>query len=211
LNLYHIKKYRTTSYHPSGNGKAERWVRTLKGNLKILCLEAKEDWVHYLPFIAQAYRSLPHGNHGFSPYEVLFGAPMRTPLHLVREPPPQKQLTEEYPWAIRNALAKVHEKVRKIRAEAATKMKQYYDLTASLAPFKPGDKVFLYMKAPKRGQNSSLHVPWVGPYTILSIINDCDARIQNDNKTKDIQIVHMDRLAPYPTTGVDSVGAWLNY
>lgn len=213
LSLYHIKKNRTSAYHPSANGKAERWVRTLKQNLKILCDGAHHKWVQYLPFIAQAYRSLPHSTHKFSPYEIMFGAPMRTPLHLLNGPAPEVPIfNEQYPWALRNALYKIQEEVRKIRGEAATKMKAYYDQNAGLAPFTPGDKVFLYNKALKSTEKSKkLHIQWNGPYTVLTIINDCDARIKNDVQPRDVQIVHMDRLAPFPVTGVDSVGAWLNY
>jgi len=212
MELYHIKKYRTTAYHPSANGKAERWVRTMKENLKLRCDGARDKWVEYLPFITQAYRSLPHSTHKFSPYEVMFGAPMRTPLTLVRGPPPLLHpLNDEYPWAVRNALSKIHEEVRKIRAEAATKMKAYYDLTASLAPFQVGDQVFLYDKALKRGESPKLHVPWVGPYTVLTIINDCDARIQKIGKPSDVQIVHMDRLSKFPGNSNEGPGAWLNY
>jgi len=211
MELYNIKKYRTTAYHPSANGKAERWVRTLKQSLKLLCQGAKDKWVDYLPFIAQAYRSLPHSSHKFSPYEVLFGAPMRTPLHVSREPPPiLSPIIEAYPWAIRNALIKIHEDMRRIRAEAATRMKAYYDRTACLAPFQPGNQVFLYNKAIKKTGSKKLHIAWLGPYKILTLLNDCEARIQNINKPTDIQLVHMDRLAPYPTQA-DDVGTWLSY
>ena len=213
MALYHIRKTRTTAYHPSANGKAERWVRTLKQNLKMLCDGAHEHWAEYLPFIAQAYRSLPHSTHKFSPYEIMFGAPMRTPLSLTQGPPPQIPANmDKYPWAVRNALFKIQQQVRGIRAEAAERMKHFYDRNAGLAPFHVGDKVFLYNKALKSSEVSQkLHIPWSGPYTILTLINDCDARIQNDSRPSDVQIVHMDRLAPFPRVGQDAVGAWLNY
>ncbi|XP_034249687.1 uncharacterized protein LOC117650391 [Thrips palmi] len=213
MALYHIKKTRTTAYHPSANGKAERWVRTLKQNLKLLCDGAHRMWVEYLPFIAQAYRSLPHAKHKFSPYEIMFGAPMRTPLHMDQGPPPvMPVMKDNYPWAVRNALCKIHEEVRKIRAEAAIKMKQYYDRNAGICPFNVGDKVFLYNKALKWYEACrKLHIEWTGPYTILTLINDCDARIQNDKEPSDIQVVHMDRLAPHPSVGEEGVGAWLNW
>lgn len=140
----------------------------------------------------------------------MFGAPMRTPLQMSREPPPKEPVCDNYPWAVRNALTKIHEEVRQIRSEAAQKMKHYYDRNAHLAPFKIGDKVFLYDKVLKKWVKNKLHVPWKGPYTILTIINDCDARIQKDDNHNDIQIVHMDRLASYPSSD-DSTGAWLNY
>ena len=138
---------------------------------------------------------------------------MRTPLSMTREPPPQIPASlDQYPWALRNAIFKIQHEVRKIRAEAATRMKHFYDRNAGLAPFTVGDKVFLYNKALKSSEVSrKLHIPWSGPYTVLTIINDCDARIQNDERPSDVQIVHMDRLAPFPRIGKDDVGAWLTY
>ncbi|KAK3926437.1 Retrovirus-related Pol polyprotein from transposon 412 [Frankliniella fusca] len=145
MELYQIKKYRTTAFHPAANGKAERWIKTLKQHLMILIENDRLDWPKYLPFIAQAYRSLPHSSHKFSPYEVMFGAPMRTPLDLDRgEPPRQEEMHKMYPFWVRRTMQDIHETVAHMSKKAAKRMKEYYDRTASLAPFKEGDKVYLY-------------------------------------------------------------------
>lgn len=62
----------------------------------------------------------------------------------------------EFPWQVRNILMKVHDSVRAMSHEAAQKMKLYYDRYASVAPFKEGDKVFLYDKARKTGEMQKL-------------------------------------------------------
>ncbi|KAK3909611.1 Pol polyprotein [Frankliniella fusca] len=112
MELYLIKKYRTTAFHPAANGKAERWIKTLKQHLMILIQNDRLDWPKYLPFIAQAYRSLPHSSHKFSPYEVMFGAPMRTPLDLDRgEPPRQEEMHKMYPVWVRRTMQDIHETV----------------------------------------------------------------------------------------------------
>ncbi|KAK3915790.1 Gag-Pol polyprotein, partial [Frankliniella fusca] len=215
MELYQIKKYRTTAFHPAANGKAERWIKTLKQHLMILIENDRLDWPKYLPFIAQAYRSLPHSSHKFSPYEVMFGAPMRTPLDLDRgEPPRQEEMHKMYPFWVRRTMQDIHETVAHMSKKAAKRMKEYYDRTASLAPFKEGDKVYLYYPRRKKGISTKLLTRWEGPYVVLNILNDCNARIKNLENNK-VVIVHIDRLAKCPegdeNKHTDLTSAWLSY
>ncbi|KAK3918278.1 Gag-Pol polyprotein [Frankliniella fusca] len=162
MDLYQIRKLRTSGYHPSANGKAERWIRTLKKNIAMLGI------------------------------------------------PPYSRPLESYPYEVREALAQIHDTVRMMNSQAATKMKEYYDRTAMVQPFVVGDKVLLYRKARKSGESLKLKALWEGPFKIVSILNDCNARIERDDPPRERLIVHMDRLAPYPKTE-DSQGAWLNF
>ncbi|KAK3922603.1 Dynein heavy chain-like protein, partial [Frankliniella fusca] len=80
-----------------------------------------------------AYRSLPHSSHKFSPYEVMFGAPMRTPLDLDRgEPPRQEEMHKMYPFWVRRTMQDIHETVAHMSKKAAKRMKEYYDRTAKV-------------------------------------------------------------------------------
>ena len=216
MNLYNIKKYRTTTYHPAANGKAERWIKTLKDHLGMLVEEAQEEWPKYLPFIAQAYRSLPHTAHKFSPYEVMFGAPMRTPLDMVHGQFPMKiSVTDDYPYKVRQILHRIHDLVRKMNHTAAIRMKQYYDRNASLSPLQPGDIVLLYTNRRQKCKTDKLSPRWEGPFTVLDIINDCNARIQGQDAPYDKSIVHIEKLMAYPGLEVhdytDYRVSWLTF
>lgn len=215
MELYNIKKYRTSSFHPAANGKAERWVKTLKQHLAMLVEKDQKRWPKYLPFITQAYRSMPHTSTTFSPFEVMFGAPMRSPLEMTQgTPPASPQLKSTYPHWVRETLQAIHDVVREMSLKAANKMKEYYDRTAGLVYFQPGDKVYLYHPRRKKGVSPKLTTPWEGPYTILNVINDCNARIQFDEPPHTRLIVHMDRLATYPHTSTNQntiTAAWLTY
>lgn len=98
-------------------------------------------------------------------------------------------------------------------------MKHYFDRNASLAPFKRGDRVLLYWPRRVVGISPKLTSPWDGPYVILDIINDCNARIQNIAKPKKIMIVHMERLMYCPNSPendgdpqhADIRSAWITY
>jgi len=84
MTLYGITKTKTTAFHPKANGKVEIFIKTLKEHLRILVQRNQKDWPKYLPLICQVYKSLPVSTTKFSPYEILFGAQMRTPLDLAR-------------------------------------------------------------------------------------------------------------------------------
>jgi hypothetical protein len=182
----------------------------------ILIEKDRENWPKYLPFITQAYRNLPHSSHKFSPYEVMFGAPMRTPLDLERgKPPKQEEMHKMYPFWVRRTMQDIHETVAHMSRKAAKRMKDYYDRNASLAPFKEGDKVYLYYPRRKKGVSTKLLTRWEGPYIIVKILNDCNARIQSLEGNSKTVIVHMDRLAKCPQEDenihTDLTSAWLSY
>ncbi|KAK3916078.1 Gag-Pol polyprotein [Frankliniella fusca] len=148
-------------------------------------------------------------------YEVMFGAPMRTPLDLDRgEPPRQEEMHKMYPFWVRRTMQDIHETVAHMSKKAAKRMKEYYDRTAPLAPFKEGDKVYLYYPRRKKGISTKLLTRWEGPYVILNILNDCNARIKNLENNK-VVIVHIDRLAKCPegdeNKHTDLTSAWLSY
>ena len=216
MELYQIKKLRTTAFHPATNGKAERWIKTLKQHLMILVEQDRENWPKYLPFIAQAYRNLPHSSHKFSPYEVMFGASMRSPLDMDRGSPPNNvEMHKMYPLWVRKTLQDIHEVVAHMSKKAAKRMKAYYDRNATLSPFKEGDLVYLYYPRRLKGISAKLMTRWEGPYRVLQLINDCNARIERVDGQNKRLIVHIDRLARYPASEEkvnshdDMKNAWL--
>ena len=43
------------------------------------------DWDKMIPFLLFAYREVPQSSTGFSPFELLYGKPIRGPLDVLRE------------------------------------------------------------------------------------------------------------------------------
>ncbi|KAJ1081475.1 hypothetical protein NDU88_001657 [Pleurodeles waltl] len=75
----------TTPYHPQTNGLVERFNKTLKGMIMGLPEKLWRRWDVLLPCLLFAYREVPQKGVGFSPFELLFGHPVRGPLTLVKE------------------------------------------------------------------------------------------------------------------------------
>lgn len=211
--IYGIKGQTTALAHPAANGKAEKWIQTLENHIAILVEKDQKNWPKLLPLICQAYRSTPHTATKFSPYEVIFGAPMRTPLDLKRGLPPGESVeinSDYYPFWLRKILEEIHAAVRQNHQEAAHTMKRYYDLHTSVAPFKAGDLVWLHNPKRIKGRTPKLDSPWEGPYLVVRIINDTVAAIKFMKHPFTMRIVHLDKLASYHAPAQPVQAAWLH-
>lgn len=81
-------------------------------------------------------RRTPNPVHGFSPYEVMFGAPMRTPLALTREAPPKLPDMGNFPYQVRKGLIEIHEQVRKMSNEARQRRKGFHESWGWTCPWR---------------------------------------------------------------------------
>ena len=67
------------------DGLVERFNQTLKAMLRRTAREEGKDWDKLLPYLLFAYREVPQSSTGFSPFELLYGRPVRGPLDVLRE------------------------------------------------------------------------------------------------------------------------------
>ena len=80
--LLHVKPIRTFPYHPQTDGLVERFNHTLKS---MLTNAEGKNWEELLPYLLFAYREVPQALTGFSPFELLYGCPVRGPLDILKE------------------------------------------------------------------------------------------------------------------------------
>jgi hypothetical protein len=221
MNIYKVHKCRVSIAKPSSNGKVENYIKSLTRQIAVLANEDPSDWPNLLPHVLHAYRASQSVTTGFSPFEILFGRPMRVPLDLQHGLPPGDSVGansfRDYPAKLRERLDKIHKLVRDNTQQAARRMKQHYDKFSTVVYFKPGDVVLLYVKRRVKGRTTKLYAPWEGPYVIVDLLNDCIARIEQilpPEKGKRVPkrlIVHVDRLAAIGSQMVDHNGQWLTF
>ena len=70
----------TTPYHPMGNGKAERFNRTLCNMLKSIPEPEKQRWSNHVSKLCFAYNSTTNSATGFTPFYLMFGRESRLPI-----------------------------------------------------------------------------------------------------------------------------------
>lgn len=71
----------TSPNHPQADGLAERAVQTVKRSLRKMVERTGNatDWDRHLPWLLLGYNCSPQQSTGYSPYELVFGAPPRLP------------------------------------------------------------------------------------------------------------------------------------
>ena len=77
-----IRHLRTSTYYPQTN----RFVEQMHSTLEAMLTNASSQgvsWVQQLLFALFALRQMPNREIGFSPYDLVFGCQVRTPLDLV--------------------------------------------------------------------------------------------------------------------------------
>jgi len=79
-----ISQIRASPYHPETNGTCERFHRTLKSMLRSMVDDFDGSWCECLSWVLFAYRKIPVETLGFSPFELMYGYPVRGPLSLLR-------------------------------------------------------------------------------------------------------------------------------
>ena len=57
--------------------------------------EEGKDWDRLLPYLLFAYREVPQASTGFSPFELVYGGHIRSPLDVLKETWEAKKSTTE--------------------------------------------------------------------------------------------------------------------
>ena len=82
-----IEQTRATPYRPNPDGLVERFNRTLKQMLRILCAENPNDWDDHLPYLLIAYRASEQKSTGCTPNLLFLQREISCPLDFMVGPP----------------------------------------------------------------------------------------------------------------------------
>ena len=75
--LFNIKRYLSSSYHPQTNGSVERMNSIILQAFCAYTKDKQEDWINYLPGILMAYWATPATQStDYSPFFLMFGCEM---------------------------------------------------------------------------------------------------------------------------------------
>ena len=182
-------KSRTIAYHPQCDGLVERENSTIQGILTSFVSDHPHDWDNWVSLAVFAYNTACHESTGFSPYEMVVGRMVRTPLELDLDLAllnPRSQ--SEYAQSIRKSLQSIISSAQKKLTVSRAKQTGNYDSLHSIqwSPFLPGSSVLLH-----RPKAWKFRRRWIGPYDVLSR-NGVNYKIKS--KDGKIMVVHHDNL-----------------
>ncbi|GFW48289.1 retrovirus-related Pol polyprotein from transposon 412 [Trichonephila clavipes] len=183
-------------YHPQSN-PVERFHRTLKQLLRVLCLDAGSEWHKHLPSILLALRTVSHESTEYTPSELVYGKNLRTPETLVMEhwmePEEEGDLVTEYMFKLTNTLKRCQEVAINKMEEMQVKRKTWYHKNAVKREFKDGDLVLVLATS----RTNKLAVQWIGPGTFLNKISETNYLVEIPGRRETSQIYHIHMLKPY--------------
>ena len=160
-----IDQVRTAPYHPETNGVVERMHGTLKPMLR-KASQLGLDWVSQLPFALFALRSAPNRDSSFSPYQLVYGHRVRTPLDILHQGWADLSFeeldTEEWSSWLVDRLEVWHSTQRERMLEAGGKRKVQFDKGTVDRQLEKGDKVLCRIP----GIVGKLEEAWHGPYVV---------------------------------------------
>ena len=132
-SLLHIKKLKTSPYHPQANGLVENFNRTLKKMLKCYSDTEAKDWDKNIPYVLFAYREAKHETTRFSPFEMLYARHVRGPLSIVKDewedlnPDDAKQSAISYILDARDRLKRMVTLANSREIKEKGRQKKYFD------------------------------------------------------------------------------------
>ena len=156
-----VTRLRTTPYHPQGNGKVERFNRTLLHMSRTLPESQKHKWKDSLNKVVHAYNSSRNDATGFSPFYLLFGRSPRLPVDLMfglsREDTRMNHTEYTEKWKV--AMKDAYEMARQNISKSSEDGKKQYDRKVRFSSLQPGDRV-LVRNLSERGRPGKLRSYW---------------------------------------------------
>ena len=190
----HIDKLKTTPYHPEGNGVCERMHGTL-GAMLTKAAKAGQDWVGQVPFALFALRAAPNRDTQFSPFELVYGRRVRTPLDIVHQGWAETEFrqldVEEWAQWLVEKLEVWHSVMKEKGEEASHKRKEGFDKKAVCREFEVGDLVLCRIP----GMIPKLRESWHGPYPIVGKLNRVDYKVELGRGR--CRVLHINNLKRY--------------
>ncbi|PIK54034.1 hypothetical protein BSL78_09063 [Apostichopus japonicus] len=198
--LFQITRHHTSAYHPQTNAACERYNSSIAQAIRAHCGTESQCWASTLPAVMMAYRLSPaiHTSK-FSPYFLLFGREMRTPID--NQLIPKDNITGDVKWYL-DTVTQDLEIFRNIAKEnivaAREKQKALYDQSTRVPEFTIGDRVWLYCRKVPQGISVKLFCKWTGPYYICASGPNFTFKLRNCKDNKEVKsLVHSNRLKIY--------------
>ena len=189
-----IDRIKTTPYHPEGNGVIECMHGTL-GAMLTKAAKAGQDWVGQVPFALFALRAAPNRDTQFSPFELVYGKRVRTPLDILHQGWARVEFeeleTEEWAEWLVDKLEHWHDVMRERGEAASRKRKLQVDKKAVDRKLVKGDLVLVRIP----GVPHKLEEAWHGPYPVLEKLNDVNYRIEVGKGRR--KVVHINNVKKF--------------
>ena len=201
-NVYRLlaidKKY-CSSYHPEGNGEAERKNKVLIHKLQKLVDEFPSRWKNILPILQLAVNSAQNRSTGFSAFKLMTGREMRGLENVVFD-----VRSTEYYQSEANLANQTYKELRRVFQIASDNLdmsialqKKLYDRNKTHVKLVEGDRVLLHRPKDTSNPYYKLKSHWQGPHVIVKVFDEHNYLIKEERGGKE-QVVHRNHSRKIP-------------
>ena len=147
-----------------------------------------------IPSLLFAYREVPQGSTGFSPFELLYGRDVRGLLDVLKETWVSSKRSSQdvlsYILLMRDRMESMSEQVQENLKTAGARQKKWYDRNARDRSFQEGDQVLVLLPT----LMSKLTAQWQGPYQVLSSVGKVNYLVHMPDHRKKKRVLHVNML-----------------
>ena len=193
-----VKGCHTTPYHPMGNGKAERFNRSLLSMLRTLPESAKSHWKDHLQKVVHAYNSTVCRSTNYSPFYLMFGREPQLPVDLLFGSVSREM---KRPWSVYvEGWKRNMEEAYKVAARVSKKVghdnQKAYDRKANAAVLSEGDRV-LVRNLREKGGPGKLRAYWEKQiFRVEERKGDNPVYVVRPEKGGEARVLHRNHLLP---------------
>ena len=182
MRVFKIKRVHTSSFHPQSNAVAERYFREIWQYLRHYVEDDNQgQWTAFIdPLLYSLRGAVSVKTSGLSPYECLYGKPMRMVIdtEFLKETNLPKDV-ECYMKTLRPRVELTEKIVKENKMEAQMKNKEYYDRGSTEPTFNIGDMVYLKDMSRTVGRSKKLEKIFKGPLIIVQKGSKNSYRLRN--------------------------------
>ena len=152
---------------------------------------------------------------GFTPFELIYGHKVRTPMTLLKriwtneDEDPEMKTAYQHVIDLRQRVEETCELAKKELAKVQTRNQNYYNRKTRQRKLQVGDSILLLLPT----EHNKLTLAWRGPYKVVGVVGEVDYRIEIDSgkvKTYHINMLkryhHRDGNKPDKTRNDDDIG-----
>jgi len=188
--LLDVKQSTTTHYHTMENGVIENFNKTFKNVLKKVAAERPKDWHRYLRPRVFAVRDTPQDSTGFTPFELLYGYRVHTPMTLLKriwtgeEEDSEVKTAYQYVVDLRERIEETCELQKNELSKVQVRNQKYYNRRTREMKLHVGDNVLMLLPTVQ----NKLTLAWRGPYKVVGTVGEVDYKIEfhHENEQKDV-------------------------
>ena len=205
----------SSSHHPQHDGQTEVVNKLLTTMLRAFTSGRKSDWVKWIHLLEFAYNSAMHSSTSVTPFHLLLGFHLRTPLDFIGTKRNDKitkhALSPEAVTFLEN-MAMHRDSARRAIAKAQDQQAHSYNKGRKPVPMlKKDDHVLVNPHAlewvESKGEGKKLMQHWIGPFKVIQRVNPNVYRLRMSRLYPGLPIFNYQYLKKYEESPTE-FGAW---